>query len=95
MAVVGLVLAVAQVFKNLPSSAINRFFEHRTSKYQIIASDSKGRVAAMQKQRLVFFAFVMCIFVVALVFIESTKNEAKAPAHSPAPTVTNGPRAVP
>ncbi|MER5197751.1 hypothetical protein ACWD3J_00415 [Streptomyces sp. NPDC002755] len=87
---VGLVLALARVVKNLPSNAINKFFEHQTTKYQIIASDSKGRVVAMHKQRLVFFGFVFtCIVVVVLVFIfiNSTTKEADVPARGPAPTV--------
>ncbi|MFD8334034.1 hypothetical protein ACFV42_15400 [Streptomyces solisilvae] len=91
-----LVLALAKVVKNLPKDTIGKFFEHRTTKYQIIASDSKGRVAAMQKQRLVFFGFVfMCIVVVAVVFLGSTKDEAKAPLDIPGPTVTKAPRAAP
>jgi hypothetical protein len=93
---VGLVLALARVVKSLPSNAINKYFEHRTSKYQIIAGDSKGRVAAMQKQRLVFFGFVFaCIVVIVLVFIDSTRNGVEAPARNPASTVTSGPRAAP
>ncbi|MDQ0910183.1 hypothetical protein QFZ22_006168 [Streptomyces canus] len=91
-----MVLALARVVKNLPSNAINRFFEHRTSKYQIIASDSKGRVAVMQKQRLVFFGFVfMCVLVGVLFFIDSTRSETRDPAHHSAPTATSGARVVP
>ncbi|MEV5435834.1 hypothetical protein AB0K80_07330 [Streptomyces sp. NPDC052682] len=87
-------LALARVVKNLPTSAINKFFEHRTTKYQIIASDSKGRVAVMQKQRLTFFGFVFtCVVVVALVFIGSMKRDAEVPAHSPVPSAsTTAPR---
>ncbi|WP_405520061.1 hypothetical protein [Streptomyces canus] len=93
---VSLVLALARVVKNLPSNTFNKFFEHRTTKYQIIASDSKGRVAAMQKQRLVFLGFVItCIVVVMLVFINSMKNEAAAPANSPVPTVSTASPPVP
>ncbi|MGM9331305.1 hypothetical protein [Streptomyces murinus] len=95
MAAVGLMLAVARVVKNLPTSAINKFFEHRTSKYRIIMSDSMGRIAAMQKQRLIFLGFVFtCILVVALVFIESTRRHDAAPARNLAPTATSGPRAA-
>ncbi|MFI6334801.1 hypothetical protein [Streptomyces sp. NPDC050535] len=86
-------LALARVVKNLPQDSINRFFQHRMTKYQIIASDSKGRVAVMQKQRLIFFGFVFtCVAVIALVYISSTENEADAPKPSPPPTTTEAPR---
>lgn len=75
------VLAMARVVKNLPKDSITKFFEHRTTKYQIIAGDTKGRVAAVQKQRLVFLGFVVaCAAVVGLVLINSTKDEAQAPS---------------
>ncbi|WUW22247.1 hypothetical protein OG521_16150 [Streptomyces sp. NBC_01463] len=90
VAAVLVMLAVARVVKNLPKDAISKFFEHRTTKYQIIAGDSKGRMATMQMQRFVFLGFVfVCIVVIALVFINSTKNEAQAPAPEPAPTATS------
>jgi hypothetical protein len=83
------VLALARVVKNLPRDTISKFFEHRTTKYQIIAGDAKGRVAAMQKQRFVFLSFVFtCIVVVTLVFISSTRNEVESPAHNPTPAAT-------
>ncbi|MGW3420439.1 hypothetical protein [Streptomyces phaeochromogenes] len=90
------VLALARLAKNLPKDTISKFFEHRTTKYQIIAGDKKGRVAAIQKQRLVFFGFVVtCIAVITLVFISSKTNGTEAPAHSPAPKATNDSRAAP
>ncbi|MCT9107667.1 hypothetical protein N4G69_18835 [Streptomyces mirabilis] len=83
------VLALARVVKNLPRDTISKFFEHRTTRYQIIAGDAKGRVAAMQKQRFVFLSFVFtCIVVVALVFISSTRNGVESPVHNPAPAAT-------
>lgn len=72
--------------KNLPRDTISKFFEHRTTRYQIIAGDTRGRVAAMQKQRFVFLSFVFtCIVVIALAFISSTRNEVESPVHNPAP----------
>ncbi|MFE7269850.1 hypothetical protein [Streptomyces sp. NPDC057623] len=86
---IGLVLvtlALARVIRNLPKDTVARFFEHRTTKYQIIASDSKGRVATMQKQRLVFLGFALtCLVVVSLTFINSTNSTAEPSRQSPTP----------
>ncbi|MDC2947350.1 hypothetical protein, partial [Streptomyces heilongjiangensis] len=82
-------LALARLAKSLPKDTISKLFEHRTTKYQIIANDAKGRLAAMQKQRLVFFAFVVtCIAVIMCALITSKTNEAAAPADSPVPKAT-------
>ncbi|MFG3271336.1 hypothetical protein [Streptomyces luteogriseus] len=81
-------LAVARVVRNLPKDSISKFFEHRTTKYQIIAGDAKGRVAVVQKQRLMFLAFVcVCAAVVVLVLVSAADNKAQAPA-SPSTPVT-------
>lgn len=85
--VVCLVLALARVVKNLPKDSITKFFEHRTTKYQIIAGDTEGRVAAIQKQRLVFLGFVItCAAVVALVLVNGTRDAAQAPLPHSVPT---------
>ncbi|GGU76927.1 hypothetical protein GCM10010211_48520 [Streptomyces albospinus] len=90
MGAVCVVLALARVVKNLPKDWISKFFEHRTTKYQIIAGDTKGRVAAMQKQRLVFLGFVFTgAAVVALFLISSTADAARAPAARPVPTTAS------
>ncbi|WP_210581849.1 hypothetical protein [Streptomyces sp. GESEQ-4] len=90
-AIVCVVLAAARVIKNLPRDTISKFFEHRTTKYQIIAGDSKGRVAAMQKQRLVFLGFALaCCVLVVLAFINSTSDDAGTPPRNPTPTTTKG-----
>lgn len=82
-------LPLARVVKNLPKDAITKFFEHRTSKYQIVAGDAKGRVAAMQKQRLMFLGFVVaCAAVVGIMLISSTTNEAQVPSSRPIPRST-------
>ncbi|WP_328872854.1 hypothetical protein OHT76_23630 [Streptomyces sp. NBC_00287] len=87
-----LVLALARVIKNLPRDSITKFFEHRTTKYQIIADDAKGRIAAVQKQRLVFLGFVVaCVAVIGLVLINSTSDEARAPAPGGVPTTVESP----
>ncbi|MFD5456224.1 hypothetical protein [Streptomyces olivaceus] len=90
--VVGVVLAtVARIVKNLPTDSINKYIEHRTCKYQIIARDTKGRVASTQKQRLTFLGFVVaCIAAVSLFFISSTSGSAPPPASHPAPISTEG-----
>ncbi|WP_328399663.1 hypothetical protein OHS70_22085 [Streptomyces sp. NBC_00390] len=83
---VGLVLAVARVVKNLPKDAIKNFFEHRTKVNEIIAHDTKGRVAAVQRQRLVFMGFTfVCVAVVTLVLAASRSTEATAPSPQPQP----------
>lgn len=91
--VVGVVFAaVARIVKNLPTDSINKYIEHRTSKYQIIARDTKGRVASTQKQRLVFLGFVVaCIAGVCLFFISSTSGGTPPPASRPAPISTPAP----
>ncbi|MFC8698620.1 hypothetical protein [Streptomyces parvus] len=87
-----LVLALARVVKNLPKDSITKFFEHRTTKYRIIADDAKGRVAAVQKQRLVFLAFVVaCLAALGLVLINSTSDEARAPAPARVPATAESP----
>lgn len=90
--VVGVVLAaVARIVKNLPTDSINKYIEHRTSKYRIIARDTEGRVASTQKQRLVFLSFVVaCIATVTLFFISSTSGSAPLPASRLAPVSTAG-----
>ncbi|MBW5480688.1 hypothetical protein [Streptomyces bambusae] len=61
------VLGMARVVKNLPSATVGKYFEHRTSKYRIIAGDTKGRFALMQKQRYVFLGFsLVCVVVVVV-----------------------------
>lgn len=83
------VLAVARIVKNLPKDSITKFFEHRTSKYRIIADDTRGRVATVQKQRLVFLGFVVaCAAVVGIVLISSTTNAAQVPAPRSVPSST-------
>ncbi len=83
------VLALARIVKNLPKDSITKFFEHRTSKYRIIADDARGRVATVQKQRLVFLGFVVaCAAVVGIVLISSTTNEAQAPVPRSVPSST-------
>lgn len=78
--VVGLVLALARVVKNLPKDAIKNFFDHRTKVNEIIAKDTKGRVAAVQKQRLVFMGLMVfmlaCAVVVTLAIVSSRGSEA-------------------
>ncbi|MFE6893914.1 hypothetical protein [Streptomyces sp. NPDC057694] len=82
-------LAVARVVKNLPKDSFSKFFEHRTTKYRIIADDEKGRVAEVQKQRLVFLAFFcVCVAVVVLVFVNSGDKKADVPAAPLEPTAT-------
>ncbi|GGK23672.1 hypothetical protein GCM10011583_64510 [Streptomyces camponoticapitis] len=89
VAVTAVLLTLARVVKNLPREAISKFIEHRTTKYQIIASDSKGRMATMQKQRFVFLGFALvCVVVIVLALISSTNSEAEAPKHNPAPRAT-------
>jgi hypothetical protein len=79
-------LAVARVVRNLPKDSISKFFEHRTTKYQIIAGDTKGRVAVMQKQRLLFLAFLcVCVAVVVLVLVGAAGDKAPAPSSPPTP----------
>jgi hypothetical protein len=79
-------LAVARVVRNLPKDSISKFFEHRTTKYQIIAGDTKGRVAVVQKQRLVFLAFLcVCVAVVVLALVSTANDKAQAPASPSAP----------
>lgn len=81
-------LAVARVIRNLPKDSISKFFEHRTTKYQIIAGDTKGRVAVVQKQRLLFLAFLsVCIAIVVLVLVGGADDKAQAPT-SPSTPVT-------
>lgn len=83
-------LAVARVVKNLPKESFSKFFEHRTTKYQIIAGDTKGRVAMVQKQRLVFLAFFcLCVAAVVLVLVSPWEEKADAPAPQPAPTTAH------
>ncbi|WP_327578460.1 hypothetical protein [Streptomyces sp. NBC_00145] len=83
--------AVARIVKNLPTDSINKYIEHRTSKYRIIARDTEGRVASTQKQRLVFLSFVVaCIATVTLFFISSTSGSAPLPASRLAPVSTAG-----
>lgn len=89
-------LALARVIRNLPKDTVAKFFEHRTTKYQIIASDSKGRVATMQKQRLVFLGFALtCLVVVSLTFINATNSKAEPARRGPAPTTTAESRPIP
>ncbi|WP_405973371.1 hypothetical protein OG496_31685 [Streptomyces sp. NBC_00988] len=81
---VGFVLAVARVVKNLPKDAMKNFFDHRTKVNEIIARDTKGRVAAVQKQRLVFMGFMLvCVVVVALAVVASRSSEVTAPLPEP------------
>ncbi|MFE9344481.1 hypothetical protein [Streptomyces olivaceus] len=81
-------LAVARVVRNLPKDSISKFFEHRTSKYQIIAGDTKGRVAVVQKQRLLFLGFLCaCVAVVVLVLVSAEDHKGQAPA-SPLPSTS-------
>ncbi|WP_318213995.1 hypothetical protein [Streptomyces sp. SCL15-6] len=91
IATVGVVLAAAaRIVRNLPTDSINKYIEHRTSKYQIIARDTGGRVARAQKRRLLFLGFVVaCIAAVSLFFISSTSSSAP-PASRPAPISTAG-----
>ncbi|MFE2441556.1 hypothetical protein ACFXDF_05685 [Streptomyces sp. NPDC059426] len=96
VAIACLILALARVVRHLPKDTISKFFEHRTTKYQIIAGDSKGRVAVMQKQRLLFFGFVFsCVVVVVLVLANSTTNEAEAPTRNPTPTTAKNSQPAP
>jgi archaellum biogenesis protein FlaJ (TadC family) len=84
MVVVCLVLAMARVVKNLPKDAIKNFFEHRTKVNEIIAKDAKGRVATVQKQRLVFMGFMLvCAVVVTLALVASQGGEGAATAPGP------------
>ncbi|WP_458087102.1 hypothetical protein [Streptomyces malaysiensis] len=86
MIAVCLVLAVGRVVKNLPKDAIKNFFDHRTKVNEIIARDAKGRVAAVQKQRLMFMAFTLaCVVVVTLAVVVSRSTEATAPPPEPQP----------
>ncbi|KOG91886.1 hypothetical protein [Streptomyces varsoviensis] len=83
-------LAVARVVKNLPKDSFSKFFEHRTTKYQIIAGDTKGRVAVVQKQRLLFLAFLcVCVAVVVLVLVSPENKKAEVPASPPTPTTAH------
>ncbi|WP_162793729.1 hypothetical protein [Streptomyces paludis] len=83
------ILALARVVKNLPGDTLNKFIEHRTTRYQIIASDSKGRVAEIQKQRFMFLGFIfLCIVVIALAFIYSANREVQVPTYSQPSGVT-------
>ncbi|NED15807.1 hypothetical protein [Streptomyces sp. SID9124] len=79
MLAVGLVLATARVVRNLPKDAIKTFFDHRTKVNEIIASDAKGRVATVQKQRLVFMGVMgvtlACVVVLTLAIVSSRANE--------------------
>ncbi|MFF1960247.1 hypothetical protein ACFVWX_25135 [Streptomyces sp. NPDC058220] len=81
--IVFVVLAVARVVKNLPRDTIGKFFDHRTNKYEIIARDAKGRVAQVQKQRLVFLAFLcVCCVAVALFWVNTTERKSEPPSKS-------------
>ncbi|WP_019355539.1 hypothetical protein [Streptomyces sp. AA1529] len=83
-------LAVARLVKNLPKDSFSKFFEYRTTKYQIIARDTKGRVAMMQKQRLVFLAFFsVCVAIVVLVLVVQRGKMADVPESPPTPTNTH------
>jgi hypothetical protein len=94
--VVSVTLALARVARNLPKDTVAKFFEHRTTKYQIIASDAKGRVATMQKQRLVFLGFALtCLVVVSLTLINATSSTAGPPRQGPTATSSDRPRPVP
>ncbi|MFI2432439.1 hypothetical protein [Streptomyces sp. NPDC018693] len=89
-------LALARVVRNLPRNTVAKFFEHRTTKYRIIADDSKGRVVAMQKQRLMFLAFALtCLVVVALTFIISTDDKAELPRRGSTAPAAEESRPVP
>ncbi|MFF4782333.1 hypothetical protein ACFY3E_13665 [Streptomyces griseorubiginosus] len=80
-------LAVARVVKNLPEDSFSKFFEHRTTKYQIIAGDKTGRVAVVQKQRLVFLGFLcVCVAVVVLALVGLGDKKAEVPSSPPAST---------
>ncbi|MFJ8040639.1 hypothetical protein ACIRBX_09070 [Kitasatospora sp. NPDC096147] len=86
-------LAVARVVRNLPKDSINKFFEHQTSKYRIIAGDTQGRLAVVQKQRLLFMAFLCaCVAVVLLGLMGTTRGEAEAPGSPPTPTQSQSTR---
>ncbi|MFD8391170.1 hypothetical protein ACFV2N_18725 [Streptomyces sp. NPDC059680] len=75
--VVGLLLGVARVVKNLPKDTFKNFFEYRTKVNEIIAGDTKGRVAAAQKYRFVFMGFVLaCVAVVTLAIVLHRGNGA-------------------
>lgn len=88
--VIGVVFAaVARIVKNLPTDSINKYIDHCTSKYRIIARDTEGRVASTQKQRLVFLGFVVaCIAGVSVFFISSTSSSAPPPASRTVPIST-------
>ncbi|MFE9878636.1 hypothetical protein [Streptomyces sp. NPDC005784] len=74
---VGLLLGVARVIKNLPKDTFKNFFEYRTKINEIIAGDTKGRVAAAQKYRLVFMGFTLaCVVAVTLVLVLSRSDGA-------------------
>ncbi|MCX5559956.1 hypothetical protein [Streptomyces sp. NBC_00038] len=91
---VGLVLAMARVVKNLPKDAIKNFFEHRTKVNEIIASDTGGRVAAVQKQRLVFLGFtLLCLVVVTLILVASQSDEVTTKAPKPESVSSQAPAA--
>ncbi|MGM9466966.1 hypothetical protein [Streptomyces murinus] len=80
------VLALARVVKNLPKDSITKYFEHRTTKYKIIANDANGRVAFVQKQWLVFLGFlVACAVVVGLALIGSASGRPQAPSSGSVP----------
>ncbi|WP_212912787.1 hypothetical protein [Streptomyces sp. TS71-3] len=87
-------LAVARVVKNLPKDSFSKFFDYRTSKYRIIASDTKERVATVQRQRLLFLGFVcVCATVVVLVLVSAGRNAEPSAPPSVSATVTPSPSA--
>ncbi|MCE0447654.1 hypothetical protein LT493_37220 [Streptomyces tricolor] len=87
---VGLVLAAARVVKNLPRDAIKDFFKHRTEVNEIIARDTKGRVAAVQRQRLVFMGFTLvCVVIIVLAIVAPNSTEATAPPPAPQPATSH------
>jgi hypothetical protein len=91
---VGLVLAVARVVKNLPKDAIKDFFKHRTEVNEIIARDTKGRVATVQRQRLLFMGFTLvCVVIVTLAIVSAGSTEATAPPPGPQPASSHASQA--
>lgn len=92
---VGLVLALARFVKNLPKDAIKEFFDHRTKVNEIIAKDTKGRVAAVQEQRLVFMGLMgvtlACVVVVTLAIV-SSRSSATPPGSAPEHTSSQVPQ---
>ncbi|MGC5001162.1 hypothetical protein [Streptomyces sp. DT203] len=92
--VVGLVLALARVVKNLPRDALKSFFDHRTKVNEIIAGDTKGRVATVQKQRLVFMGLMgvtIASAVIATLAIVSSRGSEATPSKVPGPTGSRTP----